>query len=143
MPEHPMAVPIAPTLKALPWVSVTITANSLLNSASKNFLISKADLSGFSGTGVARPSSTLDSSIAAFAQTNPCLVSQIIKLGPTSTISFDCWIIASTNLGSFLDCSATSTAFADGSIPSNLIIFPSAFEINVSAIKIISPSHKS
>lgn len=45
IPEHPIAVPIAPNLNALPWVSVMMTAISSPNSSSKDSRISKADLS--------------------------------------------------------------------------------------------------
>ena len=89
--------------------------------------------------GVASPLSTLDSSIPEFAQTKPCLVSVIMKSGPTATTSRDSFIIASTNLESFLDCLAIIMDSSDGIISPNLITFPSAFEIKVSAIKIISP----
>ena len=79
-----------------------ITAISFSVFSSKHSLISFADESGFLGIGVANPSSTFDSSIPEFAQTNPCLVSVTMKLGPTATISFDSCKIASTSFGSFL-----------------------------------------
>ena len=63
----------------------------------------------------------------------------MIKSGPTATTSLDSFIIASTNLESFLDCLAMIMDSSDGIMSPNLITLPSAFEINVSAIKIISP----
>jgi len=89
------------------------------------------------------PLSTLDSSMPALAQTKPCLVSQIMKSGPTLTISLDSSIIASTSLTSFPVNLASSWAFFPGSIVFRLIIFPSALATAVSAITRISPSSTS
>ena len=88
--DNSSQVAISVVSSSLPYKSFSPTRFQIGEISFSYFIrISLADLSESLGIGVARPSAALDSSIPALAQTKPCTVSVIIKLGPTSTISFD------------------------------------------------------
>ena len=79
MPAQPIATSVTPLRQGRPKVSEIITPTETLCSCRILSTIRLADLSLSSGNSAARPRETLERSMPAFAQINPCFVSVMIK----------------------------------------------------------------